>query len=133
NVNSATKSYKYKLTLLDSCGREMHLDSSTVHGTINLVLNSLVNDTASITWNKYDGIPSLTYTVKRSINGGVFTAVTSLTINGNDTTYIDLNVPLGTINYRIDADLTSFCNGGGATYSKITSNTITTSNISIKD
>jgi hypothetical protein len=37
-ANPTMQSYKYKLTLLDSCGREMDIDSSTIHSRAQQLL-----------------------------------------------------------------------------------------------
>lgn len=133
NANTAVQSYKYKLTRLDSCGRIMNIDSSTAHKTIRLGLNSAQANTASISWNQYEGISGLVYTVKRSNNGGSFATIASFGISGSDTTYIDTAMPAGDNNYRIDVALAGTCGAGVITYDRITSNIITVKNTGIND
>jgi hypothetical protein len=124
-------SYQYKLTLLDSCGREMDIDSSAMHKTVRLAFNSIVNSDITIKWNRYEGISNLSYDIKRSNNGGAFTTLASFTITGSDTTYIDAGAPLGSNKYRVDMALANPCTAGSVSYNKITSNTITVQNVGI--
>lgn len=133
NANTAVQSYKYKITLLDSCEREMHIDSSVAHKTIRLGLVSLQASAATIGWNQYEGIDGLVYTVKRSNNGGSYTTIASFGISGSDTTYVDASIPLGDNSYRIDVALANPCSAGSLTYDRITSNTITVKFTGIND
>ncbi|MBZ0098175.1 MAG: hypothetical protein K8F30_03780 [Taibaiella sp.] len=133
SADPATYSYNYKLTLLDSCGRETHIDSALMHQTICLKFDTLARDTVSISWNSYVGIPNLLYIVNRSHNGAAFTAIASFSVSGTDTTYLDANPPLGNHRYRIIAALTNPCSSGSTTDSEISSNTITTQVTGITD
>lgn len=127
------QSYKYKLTYIDECGMEMPLDSSIAHKSVWLRFNYLIDGKASITWNGYEGIPNLTYTVKRSNNGSAFSTIASFGMSGTDTTYIDINPPSGNNRYRIDIVLTNPCSVGSVNYSKITSNTVTSWNTGVSE
>lgn len=129
----AIHSYKYKLVVLDSCGRETILDSSIMHKTIRLVLDSIFGGVASITWNKYEGLSQLIYTVKRSNNGGAFISIDSFSIEGTDTTYFDTAIPIGNNKYRIDVALAAPCNTGSVSYNNITSNIVSISYTLVKD
>src|SRR5690606_28141980 len=103
----------YKLAVLDSCGAETVLDSVSHHSSILLKFNYLLDNKASITWNKYEGIANPTYQVMRSNNSYSFVPIASLTMQGNDTTYIDSNPPSGDNVYRIDIALANPCNSYG--------------------
>src|SRR5690606_34388712 len=50
----SANSYKYKLTWLDNCERELDIDSSTLHKTIRLRFNYLFDGKVSIAWNRYE-------------------------------------------------------------------------------
>jgi hypothetical protein len=52
-------------------------------------------------------------------------------MSGDDTTYIDNTVSLGTHSYRVDIPLANPCVAGADAYNKITSNTITSSNVGV--
>lgn len=129
----ATQSYQYKLTILDSCGRETHIDTVVMHKTMKLAFNYLLNNTASITWNSYGGISNPTYIVKRSNDNGVFTPIAGFAITGSDTTYLDVNPPAGSNRYRIDIALTGPCNTGPVVYNAITSNIVTSWHTGVAD
>lgn len=129
----ASQSYKYKLVVLDSCGRQTITDSSIMHQTVRLVFNNITAGIASITWNSYSGIPNLVYTIKRSRNGGPFTNIASFGIAGTDTTYLDAPIPIGNNTYRIDAALANPCTAGGVSFDRIMSNTVTANYVGISD
>lgn len=131
--NPTAQSYKYKLTVLDSCSRETLLDSSVMHKTIRLSLKNLIGGAASIIWNKYEGVSNLVYTVKRSTNGGPFINLASFKIVGIDTTYIDNTISIGNNKYRIDAALSSLCNTGSISYNNITSNILNVAYTKVDD
>lgn len=124
-INPSLQSFKYKLTYLNKCGWEMPLDSSIAHRSIWLAFNYLGNGFASVTWNRYEGILNLTYTLMRSNNGNPFIPVANFSIAGNDTTYLDVNPPFGENRYRIDVGLNNPCKAENIYYNKITSNTVT--------
>lgn len=132
NAKPNMQSYKYKLTLLDSCGREMDIDSSIAHKTILLKYDSVFNNQVAISWNIYEGIPNLKYIVKRSNNSGVFDSIANITVIGNDTVFVDKTPPPGSNRYRIDAIIPNPCNIAGVVYDRITSNIVTVQNTSIK-
>lgn len=130
-ANPAAQSYKYKLTILDSCGRETIIDSTKPHKTVRLVFNGYTAQTASMTWNSYPEIPNIGYVVKRSNNGSPFYTIDSFGIAGVDTTYIDLNPVIGNNIYRIDMPLANPCTAGSITYKKLTSNAVASQYVGI--
>lgn len=128
----ASQSYKYKLMILDSCGRETVLDSTIAHRSVRLVFNGYIGKTASMTFNSYPEIASLSYVVKRSNNGGPFYTIDSFRIAGTDTTFIDFNPVVGNNIYRIDMPLANPCKAGNITYKKLTSNSVTSQYVGIR-
>lgn len=133
NALSLSQSYRYKVTYLDKCGRNLPLDSSTAHRTIMLSFDYLIDEKVSVTWNSYEGISNLTYTVMRSNEFSSFIPIASFGVTGSDTTYIDMNPPTGSNRYRIDAALPSPCKVSNFTFDKITSNTVTAWHTGIKE
>lgn len=107
NANPQTQSYKYKLTVVDSCNREMALDSADAHQTIHVSFNLLHNDTTYISWNPYIGKPYTTYTIKRSNNNGPFLQIAQ--VASTVTNYSDANPPTGVNQYRIEIDAQGSC------------------------
>lgn len=132
-ANPALQSYKYKLTILDSCHREMSIDSAAPHKTVCLKYATVAGNIPSVTWNSYVGIANIMYSVARSNNGGVFVPIATFGITGNDTTYFDFYQPPGTNDYRIELLLPDTCNAGGTMYSVVTSNTVSTWKTSINE
>ncbi|MCB9047422.1 MAG: T9SS type A sorting domain-containing protein [Chitinophagales bacterium] len=112
-----TQSYKYKVTVMDSCGTETSLDSCTVHETVRLSFDQRKGNEAYLSWNAYTGIASPSYMVMRSVDGGVYTSLATVAT----TSYTDMNVPAtGNVTYRIDMTAPACLSGLG--YSSITSN-----------
>ena len=126
------QSYRYRLVLVDNCEREADTNSLNAHKSIQLTFNYLLQGIASVGWNTYEGRSNLVYTLKRSNNGAVFTDLASFSIAGNDTTYLDVNPPSGSNEYRVDVALNDFCNVSGGSYDKITSNKVTAWNTGIE-
>lgn len=132
-ANPALQSYKYKLTILDSCHREMSIDSAAPHKTVCLKYATVAGNVPSVTWNSYEGIANIMYSVARSNNGGVFVPIATFGITGKDTTYFDFYQPPGTNDYRVELLLPDTCNVNGTMYSVVTSNTVSTWKTGIKE
>lgn len=122
---------KYKLAVVDSCGRETNLNAVAIHKNMKLRFNYLSNGQASLKLNCYEGIQNPVYTLKRSNDNGPFTAISSFSVSGNDTTFFDANPPAGTNRYRMDIALSAPCGTGGI--DMITSNIVTSWKTSIND
>ncbi|MBN9482437.1 MAG: hypothetical protein BGO70_17815 [Bacteroidetes bacterium 43-93] len=117
------RSYRYKLTLVDTFGQELILDSVTPHRTI---LVSSVTTTTSIIlkWNLYEGKPNTVAHVMESVNGGTFTSIAILP-PGTTTYTITSSASGGTHAYRIDIEVPNGCAPSKSTgYNFISSNVI---------
>lgn len=125
-VNPASQSYKYKLTILDSCHREMSIDDAAPHKTVCLKYATVAGNIPSVTWNSYEGVANITYTLARSNNGGSYIPIATFGITGKDTMYFDFYQPPGTNEYRVALQLPDTCNVNGTMYSMVTSNTVST-------
>ncbi|OFY86989.1 MAG: hypothetical protein A3F72_02185 [Bacteroidetes bacterium RIFCSPLOWO2_12_FULL_35_15] len=104
-------SYKYKLTVIDSCGNESGAtDWSNFHSTIHL--QNLGN--GNLQWTLYDienaGNPVTYYRVYRDDNNtGNFLPISS-TIPGGNSTFTDVNSALySNANYRVDVAWSISC------------------------
>lgn len=135
-TNQNAGNNNYKLTLLDSCNREMSLDSSNAHTTMHLIFNYLssTND-ATISWNAYKGLPISTYYITRNNGSGNFSLIDSVTTTNTSITYVDSNAPTGQNSYRVYAAIP---NGGcdigtGIQQTRTYSNTVTSWNTSISE
>lgn len=131
-ANPAIQSYRYKLAALDSCGVETDLNTASMHKTMKLSFSHMAGGIIYISWNRYEGLSNILYTIKRSNNGGPFTTVTSFFITGNDTMFTDVSPPSGSNRYRVDIVLANPCLSGSATYDKVTSNIVTAWNTGIR-
>lgn len=100
------QSYSYRITLTDSCNQESDIDSSVIHTTIHL---SGVVDTGDVilTWNKYVGKTITMQTITRSLDGGPFDSVG--TVSSAATTFTDHAPPAGSLRYMIAATTTGGC------------------------
>lgn len=114
------QSYKYKITVADSCGVETRLDSSIAHQSIHLSFFRTPDHDANLVWSAYEGIPTPSYIVMRSINGGPYTILDTVTTTG----YTDNSMPLpGNVTYRVAIAVQGCLPGWG--YNTITSNVAT--------
>lgn len=122
NSNPQAQSYKYKLTVVDSCNREMPLDSSDAHQTVHVSFNVLSNNTIYISWIPYLGKPYTTYTIKRSNNNGPFVQIAQ--VGSSVTNYNDTNPPSGVNSYRVEIQVPGGCTPTAKTtaYNTIISN-----------
>lgn len=120
--NPQAQSYKYKLTVVDSCNREMPLSMANAHQTVHVSFNVLTNNTVYISWVPYVGRSYTTYTIKRSNNGGPFVQIAQ--IGSSTTNYTDANPPSGVNSYRVEIQVPSGCNPSAKTtaYDVIISN-----------
>jgi len=97
--NPQTRSWRYELSQVDSCGNESAL--SPAHKTMHLTVNKgITGGTVNLIWDNYEGMTFYTYYVYRD------TALTGLTkidsIPNNIFTYTDANPPVAAnLYYRI--------------------------------
>lgn len=106
--NPQAQSYRYKLTVVDSCNREMPLSLANAHQTVHVSFNVLTNNTVYISWVPYSGVSYTTYTIKRSNNGGPYVQIAQ--IGSGTTNYSDANPPSGVNSYRVEILVPNGCN-----------------------
>lgn len=105
--NPQAKSYKYKITVVDSCNGEMPLASAQAHQTVHVSFNVLMNNNVNISWQPYVGQPYSTYTIKRSNNNGPYVQIAQ--VNSSITSYNDANPPSGSNKYRVEIVVPGGC------------------------
>lgn len=134
SANQNLQSYSYKLITLDSCNREMPLDSSIAHKTIHLTFNYLSsNNHATILWTPYEGFQVNQYYIERKNGSNTFQLIDSIPGTA-PLSYTDTNVPTsGSNRYRVYAKIP---NGGcdigtGIQQTRTYSNSVTAWNTSI--
>ena len=103
--NPMAQSYRYKISLLDTCSNESV--KSSFHKTIHLTLNLGLNGDINLLWNNYEGYQPNDYLIFRSINNGTMNQIG--TLPGTNLTYTDLTPPAGILNYQVRA-LAPQCN-----------------------
>lgn len=78
--NPFLKSYRYKISLVDTCGVESAL--SEYHKTIHLVQNiALATNTVNLLWDPYEGFPNSTFYIYRNSNSRGWELIDSLASN----------------------------------------------------
>jgi len=105
NSNIAKRQYAYRITAIDTCGKETPL--STMHKTMHLMINEAINNHWNLYWNPYIGFDYGTYNIYRgtdSLNMNLLATVPS-SVNS----YSDLNNPSGDIYYQIEVISSNPC------------------------
>jgi hypothetical protein len=105
NSNVAVRQYAYKITAIDTCGKETPV--SLKHKTMHLMINEAINNHWNLVWMPYQGFNYGSYNIYRgtdSLNMSLLTTVSS-----NVHAYTDLNNPSGNIYYQIEVVSTDPC------------------------
>jgi Leucine-rich repeat (LRR) protein len=97
--NPMAQSYRYKISVLDTCSNESV--KSDFHKTIHLTMSLGVNGEVNLLWNTYEGYQPSDYLIFRSVNNGAMNQVSILP--GTNLTYTDLTPPSGILNYQVRA------------------------------
>lgn len=118
-----TQSYRYRLTLVDSCGNESPMDTTTsTHRTVHITSTSGSGGSVVLNWNLYEGRPFTTAYVMQRVGTGAWTSIA--TLGSSVTTYTITAPPSGTVQYRIDILISGGCTptAKGTGYGTISSN-----------
>jgi predicted outer membrane repeat protein len=123
NSNPAVQAYRYKLSILDTCGNESLL--SEPHKTIHLTINQGVGNTMNLIWNHYEGFGYGSYNIYRGTDSLSMDSLT--TIQSSLNSFTDLNAPSGVVYYQIEVVNPNGCdpakyNDYGVTRSNISNN-----------
>ncbi len=106
NSNTAVQAYRYKVSIVDTCGTESALGE--FHKTIHLTINQGVGQTWNLIWNHYEGFGFPSYNIYRGTDLSNISLLTTIASNLNS--YTDLNPPGGTgIYYQIEVVNTNGC------------------------
>jgi PKD repeat protein len=98
NSNPAVQAYRYKLSILDTCGTETPL--SDFHKTIHLTINQGVGNSWNLIWSHYEGLTFGSYRIYRGTSLSNMALLT--TIQSNLNSYTDLTPPTGPLYYQIE-------------------------------
>jgi len=104
-ANPAQQSYRYKLSVVDSCQEES--DLSDFHKTIHLTSNMGINGEVNLLWSPYEGFTYPTHFIMRSVNGGAFQLIGQLPVS--NFSFTDLAPPAGLKKYMIEIDAPGSC------------------------
>lgn len=131
-ANPGLRSYKYYLTITDSCGIE-HGSAVTEHSTIHLQSNLGTNGEVNLLWNSYTGRTPLYYRIyRKASSASIFTVIDSVNLTSN--TYTDFNTITGFTTYQVAAVMGSGCNSSNKTgVTTSLSNSSTQNTISINE
>lgn len=89
--NPRWRSYKYKISSLDTCGNES--GPSFYHKTMHLKLSTDIDTTYfTLTWNNYDGIPFTHYIIFKGTSPDELYAVDSVPRDAGALTWTDFDV-----------------------------------------
>ncbi|HAM99074.1 MAG TPA: hypothetical protein DCQ26_10745 [Marinilabiliales bacterium] len=111
NSNAQQRSYRYKISAVNTCGVESELSNhhKTMHLTINLGLNGNIN----LIWDHYEGFAISTYYIYR------FTSVSGWvkydSISSNLTSFTDFDAPTEQLHYFIEIVHLDGCSATKAT------------------
>ncbi|MDP1746417.1 MAG: right-handed parallel beta-helix repeat-containing protein [Bacteroidota bacterium] len=104
-INPNTTSYKYKLSVLDTCGNESPL--STEHHTIHVQLGVAFPQGVNLSWNNYTGFSFSQYRILRDdLGNGNWQAIDSVSFG--ITTYTSTDV-LPNAQYIVEATRPTSC------------------------
>lgn len=98
-INPNTTSYRYKISLIDTCGVESNI--SDYHKTIHLQFSSGVQPAINIDWDDYYGFAYPYYRILRDDNGtGLFEVLDS--VSSGITSYTDALPPSNNSRYIVE-------------------------------
>ena len=97
--NPMAQSYRYKISVLDTCSNESV--KSDFHKTIHLTMSLGLNGEVNLLWNNYEGYQPSDYLIFRSLNNGAMNQVGILP--GTNLAFTDLTPPSGILNYQVRA------------------------------
>ena len=95
----ALRSWRYKISAVDSCGQESGL--SSIHKTLHLTINLALGGGNNLIWDGYSGLPISSYVIYRGPAPDTLTAINVVT--GNSFTVTDPSPPVGTLHYVVAA------------------------------
>lgn len=104
NSDANTRSYRYRMSSVDSCGNESELGN--IHKTMYLTINKGQNNSWNLVWTEYEGAYYSTYRIYRGTTYDNLQMIDEVQAVGN-TTFTDNNAPYGNLYYMIEILLTS--------------------------
>lgn len=100
-VNPKITSYKYKVSLVDTCGLESPL--SAFHQTIHVQISPAVPCGYNLQWNDYVGFPITKYRIMRdTLKSGIYHAADSVSFGITTWTDIKCFTSIDTVSYYVE-------------------------------
>jgi uncharacterized protein (TIGR02145 family) len=99
------KSYKYRISVIDTCGNESSL--SEPHSTMHLTLNQGLDGGINLIWSQYEGFEVQSYKIWRGQDLVSMAHIGSVT--GSNFTYTDEFPLSGTNNYQVEVVSPNIC------------------------
>lgn len=96
--NPAVMSYRYRISVVDSCGLESVM--SNPHTTMHLNINAGVGTNWNLLWNAYNGVFVQKYYIWRGTNKYNLQLYDS--VPGTSVSYTDINAPLSSLYYQVE-------------------------------
>ena len=106
-VNPKITAYKYKISVLDSCGDESPL--SAYHRTIHLAISAAIPCGYNLFWNDYVGFPVTQYRILRDSAGTGWKPIDSVSVGTTAWTDISCYPAQDTIAYRLEINHSGAC------------------------
>ena len=97
--NAKTRSYRYKISAIDTCGNESEL--SNAHRTMHLTINAGQNNSWNLIWTAYEGTGYSTYNIYRTAGNKHAPLTLISTIPAGNTSYSDFAAPSGSYLYYV--------------------------------
>ena len=107
-IDPNVTSYRYKISVLDSCGNESSL--SNFHETIHLTASNGLGGVVNLIWDDYEGFAFSEYEIWRDTTGnGDWETIN--TVLSTNFTYVDNTIPTNstTLRYAIEVVMPSTC------------------------
>jgi len=127
SANPAQQSYRYKLSVVDSCQEES--DLSGFHKTMHLTMNVGINGEVNLLWSPYEGFTYPTHFIMRSVNGGAYQLIGQLP--ASNFSFTDLTPPTGLKKYMIEIDAPGSC--GFSDQFRVRSNAVIVTEIGLNE
>ena len=106
-INNKTRSYGYKISMIDKCGNETIKSNS--HKTIHLVVSRGPNNEINLFWSNYSGLYVESYSIYRQKNKENYTLLTR--IPGSNNSYTDFTAnAIDNFKYYVSFEKGNLCN-----------------------
>ena len=116
--NPAVQAYRYRISLLDSCGTESAMGD--IHKSIHLTINQGVGTDWNLIWSHYEGFTFPSYNIYRGTSPTSMAPLTTIASTLNS--YTDVTAPAGTVYYQIEVVSSYTCDPAKANYNISRSN-----------